>query len=243
MQYSDIKVATFLTRPNRFIAHCRLAGKTVVVHVKNTGKCRELLVPGVSVALNYVPSPQRKTDYDLVAVKTATRWINIDSQIPNALAASALQSGQIRLSGVAPVKTVQREVVFADSRLDIAGTTDKDEAFFVEVKGVTLVNGQIAAFPDAITTRGLKHVHTLQLAQQQGYHAYLLFIVQVPEITVMTINQRLQPELAVAIAAAQASGVQVLAYNCAVSAATIRVQQPVTFDLNQNFVLPEVPEE
>lgn len=241
MQYAAIKVATFLSRPNRFIAHCRLAGETVVVHVKNTGKCRELLVPGVPVALNYVPSPQRKTAYDLVAVKTATRWINIDSQIPNALAAAALASGQIKLPAIAPIATVQREVVFADSRLDIAGATVTQEPFFVEVKGVTLVNGQIAAFPDAVTTRGLKHVHTLQQAQAQGYHAYLLFIVQVPEISVLTINQQLQPALATAIAAAQATGVQVLAYNCQVTADQISVAQPVKFDLAQNFVLPPTP--
>ncbi|MCH4057712.1 DNA/RNA nuclease SfsA [Lapidilactobacillus gannanensis] len=242
MRYATIKLATFISRPNRFIAHCQLAGELVVVHVKNTGKCLELLIPGVLVALNYLPSPQRKTDYDLVAVKTVTRWINIDSQIPNALAAAALNQGQMTLPQLDAISLVKREVVFRDARFDIAGTTGHGRNFFVEVKGVTLVNGKVAAFPDAVTTRGLKHVETLIQAQRQGYQAYLLFIIQVPQIEVMTINRALQPELAAAIATAQANGVQVLAYNCQVSAAEITIDRAVRFDLQQPFELPPIPE-
>ncbi|WP_461218839.1 DNA/RNA nuclease SfsA [Lapidilactobacillus salsurivasis] len=239
MRYPQVKLAVFQTRPNRFIANCQLDDQPVVAHVKNTGKCRELLLPGATVALTYCPGPQRKTDYDLIAVLHAGRWINLDSQIPNDLAAAGVRRGLITLPGMAPVAVVRREVVFQDSRLDLAGTSRDNEAFFVEVKGVTLLNGELAAFPDAVTTRGLKHVHTLMAAQRAGYQAYLLFIVQAAGITTMTINRRLQPELATAIAAAQAIGVQVLVYGCQVTADSIEVAEPLRFSLDADFVLPE----
>ncbi|WP_125606821.1 DNA/RNA nuclease SfsA [Lapidilactobacillus bayanensis] len=235
MEYPEVSLAIFQERPNRFIAICQLADQQVTVHVKNTGKCRELLIPGVTVAITHNHNPQRKTAYDLIAVNKNGNWINIDSQIPNDLAANGLQSGLITLPGVPKIKTVQREVVYLDSRLDIAGSFVDDRKFFVEVKGVTLERNGLAAFPDAVTTRGLKHVHTLTTAQRSGYQAFLLFIVQMIGIDALTINAKLQSELAATIKTAQQAGVQVLAYDCDVTPATITLRQPVKFDLEQIF--------
>lgn len=235
MTYPEVSLATFLERPNRFIAICQLAGQQISVHVKNTGKCRELLIPGVTVALTHSHNPARKTAYDLIAVNKNGNWINIDSQIPNDLAANGLKQGEIILPGVAKVETVRREVAYLDSRLDIAGTLTDGKPFFVEVKGVTLEHDGLAAFPDAVTTRGLKHVQTLQQAQQSGYQAFLLFIGQMQDMKKMTINTKLQPELTLAIKAAHQVGVQVLAYDCHVTLATIELNQPVTFDLDADY--------
>lgn len=235
MEYPEVSLATFCQRPNRFVAICQLAGQQVIVHVKNTGKCRELLIPGVTVALTHSRNPNRKTAYDLIAVNKNGNWINIDSQIPNDLAATALKSGLISLPNVPLVKSVHREVVYLNSRLDIAGTLMDNSPFFVEVKGVTLEANGLAAFPDAVTTRGLKHVQTLREAQNNGYHAFLLFIVQMTGMHAMTINTKLQPELATAIRLAQVAGVQVLAYDCQVTPATITVNQPVIFDLERDY--------
>lgn len=231
MQYPEVSLATFVERPNRFIAKCRLDHQEVTVHVKNTGKCRELLIPGVTVALTHNHNPNRKTAYDLIAVNKVGNWINIDSQIPNDLAANGLKSGAIILPDAPKIQSLRREVVYLDSRLDIAGEFVDRRSFFVEVKGVTLEHNGLAAFPDAVTTRGLKHVQTLSAAQQAGYCSYLLFIVQMAGMKEMTINQKLQPELTAAISMAQKIGVHVLAYDCRVTAGTITIQQPVKFDL------------
>ncbi|MFD1465826.1 DNA/RNA nuclease SfsA [Lapidilactobacillus mulanensis] len=235
MNYPEVSLATFVQRPNRFIAICQQGNQELTVHVKNTGKCRELLIPGVTVALTQNHNPARKTAFDLIAVNKAGNWINIDSQIPNDLAAEGLRAGQIVLPQVAPVQSVRREVVYANSRLDIAGELSDDSRFFVEVKGVTLERDGLAAFPDAVTTRGLKHVQTLMLAQQEGYHAFLLFIVQMSGMRKMTINTLLQPELTAAIATAQQAGVQVLAYDCVVAPESITLKQPVEFDLSAEY--------
>lgn len=240
MKYEAIQLATFLERPNRFIARCVLQdGREIVSHVKNTGRGKEVFLPGAQVALNYQASPKRKTDYDLVAIKKGTLWINLDSQIPNALAAEGILSGKIRLPSLAGTIThLKREYTYDRSKFDIYFETDQQEHGFVEVKGVTLENEQVAAFPDAPTLRGLKHVEELRQAQAVGYKNYLLFIVQFDPVRLATINQTMQPALQVAIEKAKEDGVEVLAYNCYVTADRITVKGSVPFILEYLFKDP-----
>lgn len=231
-------MAHFIERPNRFIAHARLLenNQVVVAHVKNTGRGKEVFLPGALVALDYQASPKRKTDYDLVAVKKGEMWINIDSQIPNALAAEAIKTGQINLPDLkGKINFIKREFTYDKSKFDLYFETDAEEKGFVEVKGLTLENQGIGAFPDAPTLRGLKHVRELITAQKAGYHSFLLFIVQFPKIKVATIHREMQVELWQAVLAAQAAGVTVLAYDCDVTADSIAIKAPVRFDLEQKF--------
>lgn len=243
MKYSAIHLAIFIERSNRFIARCRLfdSGEEIVTHVKNTGRSKELLVPNALVAVNHQPSEKRKTAYDLIAVKKGEMWINIDSQIPNALAAEGVLSGKITLPGLkGSINYLKREYTFERSKFDIYFETDLQEKGFVEVKGLTLENYGIGAFPDAPTLRGLKHVEELRLAQAMGYHCYLLFIVQFPIIQAATIHRVMQPKLYEAVEMAEGDGVQVLAYNCDVDQETISIKQAVPFDLEQAFIDPNL---
>ncbi|MDT2758365.1 DNA/RNA nuclease SfsA [Enterococcus xiangfangensis] len=241
MNYSAIQLAIFIERTNRFIVHCRLVetGEVVVTHVKNTGRSKELLLANTLVAVNYQPSLKRKTAYDLVAVKKGEMWVNLDSQIPNPLAAEGILNGTIDLPGLSGnVTYLKREYTFEHSKFDIYFETDQQEKGFVEVKGMTLENHRIGAFPDAPTLRGLKHVEELRLAQKRGYHCYVLFVVQFPIINVATIHRKMQPALYDAIKLAVADGVQVLAYNCEVDQETISIKAAVPFDLKQKFIDP-----
>ncbi len=236
LKYPNSYLARFIARPNRFIATCRLHDELVQVHVKNTGRNKEILQPEVPVALVKSDNPQRKTQYDLVAAKVGTRWINIDSQAPNQVAYDSIQSGLIQLPGIATsdILTLKREVTFEDARFDIFGST-ATQPFFVELKGVTLANGRLAAFPDAPTSRAAKHVATLIRAQQAGYQAYLCFIVQMSGISKVTIYQQRDPDLYAAILQAQKAGVHLLAYGCTVTPATLNAAYPITIDLAQPF--------
>lgn len=236
--YPEVHLAKFIKRPNRFIAECQLidSKKNVTVHVKNTGRCKELLLPGVEVALSYQASATRKTDYDLIAVKKAAKWINIDSQIPNQLASEGLLDKTIILPGlVGEICSLKREQSFGNSKFDIWIATDQGEQAFVEVKGMTLENKEIGAFPDAPTIRGLKHVKELAEAKKVGYQSYVLFIIQFEKVKVATIHEQMQPALAEAIFSGQKAGIHVIAYNCQVTAATIAVQKSIPFELNQEF--------
>lgn len=239
--YPTIHLAKFIQRPNRFVAKCSLGDKEepIIVHVKNTGRCKELLLPNVEVALSYQPSSKRKTDYDLIAVKKENQWINIDSQVPNALAAQALLDGTIclpKLNG--QIVSVKREIKYENSRFDLLIQTDRDSLAFVEVKGMTLENNQISAFPDAPTLRGLKHINELISAQSEGYQCYVLFVIQFEQVKKATIHQEMQPELAQMIQYGQAQGIQVVAYNCQVTPATISVDKAIPFDVNDHFENP-----
>ncbi|EOH87814.1 DNA/RNA nuclease SfsA [Enterococcus pallens] len=243
MQYTNIKLAYFLERPNRFIAHCRLVttDETVIAHVKNTGRCKEILLPEALVALNYQPSAKRKTDYDLIAVKKGEMWINIDSQIPNILAANGLLQGTITLPHLkGKISFLKREYMYGHSKFDIYFETNQGEKGFVEVKGMTLENHGIGAFPDAPTIRGKKHVLGLAEAAVSGYKSYLLFIVQFPKIKAATIHQVMQPDFFQAVAQAEQDGVTILAYNCEVDESTIDLVGQVPFNLTQSFIDPNL---
>lgn len=237
MEYQNVHIATFISRPNRFIVWCRLNGELIYAHLKNTGRGKEVLVPHALVALVYAPGSTRKTDYDLVAVMKNGRWINIDSQAPNQVAAENVWNKTIELPGLRGELTeLKREVTFQDARFDIYGFTDQAQPFFVEVKGVTLEHQGLAAFPDAPTSRGAKHVETLMRAQVAGYQTYLCFIVQMNFVASMTIFEERDPQLFKNIQAAQQVGVQLLAYTCEVTPKSLIVQRPLPIDLQQHFV-------
>lgn len=243
MKYPNTHLARFIDRPNRFISHCRLAttGEVVVAHVKNTGRTT-ILQPGVTVALVENHNPARKTQYDLVAAKKYDlEWINIDSQAPNKLVKIGLESNDIQLPDIKRITSVTSEVTYLDSRLDFSGMAAGNRPFFLEVKGVTLANQGIAAFPDAPTTRGLKHVQTLERAIDDGYLAYLLFVIQMEKIKVVTIDRAIFEPLALEISRAQKMGVHVVAYDCNVQPGELTLNQPVPFDINQQFVSDGLP--
>ncbi|WP_288531398.1 DNA/RNA nuclease SfsA [uncultured Secundilactobacillus sp.] len=235
MRYPEVRIATFINRENRFIAHCELNGEVVTVHVKNTGRGKEVFLPGVHVALNYAPGPKRKTDYDLVAVEKAGRWINIDSQAPNKVVMEAYQEGRLKIPGLPEWTAFRGEVRYRESRIDFWGRTEDERDCWLEVKGVTLENAGLAAFPDAPTVRAVKHVHDLITATREGAWAVLLFVIQMSDVDVMTIYQDRAPKLAAAIREAQAAGVKIVAYRCEVTPDTLRLATPALVDLDREF--------
>lgn len=223
MTYSNMIPGTFLSRPNRFIAHVEINGQTEVVHVKNTGRCRELLPPGAQVWCQKSDNPSRKTKYDLIAVQKGRRLINMDSQAPNAAAKEWLLSG-----GLGPVEHVKAETFHGDSRFDFSFIKEGRQCF-LEVKGVTLENNGVCAFPDAPTERGAKHLRGLAEAARDGYGAYVLFVIQMEDVQYLHPNDATDPNFGAALREAAAKGVQVLAVDCAVTvdSMTLRKRVPV----------------
>lgn len=230
MTYENVIKATFLSRPNRFIARVLLDGKEETVHVKNTGRCREILIPGCTVFLEKAKNPGRKTPYDLIAVEKITEngtiLINMDSQIPNAAAAEFLP-----VSGLFPEGTVfRREVTYGKSRFDLCAENDTEKAF-IEVKGVTLESNGLALFPDAPTERGVKHIRELIEAKKAGFGAYIMFIIQMENVHTFSPNRLMHPEFAEALSEAKNAGVEILAYTCTVTPDSIKVKNPVKISL------------
>lgn len=227
MQYSDIHKAVFLERPNRFIAHCTVDGRLETVHVKNTGRCRELLVPGATVYLEKSSNPNRKTAYDLVTVETPFGLVNMDAAAPNQVAGELLRAGTILSSPT----LVQPEVRFGASRLDFYAENDQ-QRLFVEVKGVTLRQGAWAVFPDAPTVRGTKHMGELVQAVAQGYRAMALLIVQMGGCTAFRPNRETDPAFCRALRDARAAGVEVRAVDCRVTPNTVTANRELPVDLD-----------
>lgn len=227
MQYSDIHKAVFLERPNRFIAHCTVDGMLETVHVKNTGRCRELLVPGATVYLEKSSNPNRKTAYDLVTVETPFGPVNMDAAAPNQVAGELLRAGAILSSPT----LVQPEVRFGASRLDFYAENDR-QRLFVEVKGVTLRQGEWAVFPDAPTVRGTKHMGELVQTVAQGYRAMALLIVQMGGCTAFRPNRETDPAFCRALRDAQAAGVEVRAVDCRVTPNTVTANRELPVDLD-----------
>ena len=220
MHYGEIKKAIFLSRPNRFIAHVDLDGRDTVVHVKNTGRCRELLTPGAVVYLEKGTNPGRKTPYDLVAVEKGKRLVNMDAQAPNK--AFAEFARQFEPSAAA----VRSEVVYGQSRLDFCLETPRG-LHYVEVKGVTLEQGDHVSFPDAPTERGIKHLHELQRAVAQGHRATVFFVVQMEGVKDFSPNEEHHAAFAGALRDAAAHGVNVAAYECHVTPESMTITKPV----------------
>lgn len=221
MQYTTVVPGKFRSRPNRFIAHIEIDGADTVCHVKNTGRCRELLAPGAQVWCAVSDNPNRKTKHDLIAVQKGNRLINMDSQAPNAAVKQWLLQG-----GMGQLENVKPETVYHGSRFDFSFVKD-GKPCFLEVKGVTLENGGICAFPDAPTTRGTKHLEHLQKALADGYGAYVLFVVQMTDVSYLHPNDATDPEFGKALRKAADAGVQVLAMDCAVTPNSMMLQNPV----------------
>ena len=221
MRYENMVAGRFLARPNRFIAHVDIDGTETVCHVKNTGRCRELLVPGATVWCQEFDSPTRKTKYDLIAVQKGDRLINMDSQAPNAAAKVWLAGG-----GLGEIQQLRSEVFHRDSRFDFSFVKD-GKICFLEVKGVTLETNGICAFPDAPTTRGVKHLQGLAQAARDGYGAYVLFVIQMKNVKHLHPNDATDPAFGTALREAAAAGVQVLAVDCLVTENTMIVDAPV----------------
>ncbi|MCI1890950.1 MAG: DNA/RNA nuclease SfsA [Schleiferilactobacillus harbinensis] len=234
MDYLDTVLAIYVDRPNRFVAQVRLNHQIIVAHVKNTGRTN-ILIAGRTVALVPATNNKRKTCFDLIAVRTEKGWINIDSQAPNIVVKEGLQNNSIALPGINQVIRVHPEMQYQDVRFDFFGEGDQQQLFFLEVKGVTLSQQNVAAFPDSPSQRGEKHVRKLISAKQDGYHAFLLFLIQVPDIQIVTINRAIQPTLAETIKIAQNAGVHVLAYGTHVKPGRMTLGQPIPFNLAQPF--------
>ena len=215
MFYANMVPGTFLRRPNRFIAHVEIDGKEEIVHVKNTGRCRELLPPGARVWCQRSDNPKRKTRYDLITVRKGDRLINMDSQAPNAAVKEWLLSG-----GLGKVEDLRPETVHGDSRFDFSFTLD-GKPCFLEVKGVTLETDGVCAFPDAPTERGAKHLHGLRRAVEEGCGAYALFVIQMENVEYLHPNDLTDPAFGRALREAAANGVQVLAVDCKITEDTM----------------------
>ena len=225
MTYGNVVPGVFLRRPNRFIAHVLIDGQETVCHVKNTGRCKELLLPGATVYCQRADNPNRKTGYDLICVQKGHRLINMDSQAPNAAVREWLLGG-----GLGAVEDLRGEVTHGDSRFDFSFTLDGRRCF-LEVKGVTLEQDGVCAFPDAPTERGTKHLRELEKAARDGFGAYVLFVIQMSDVKYLTPNDLTDPAFGRALRATSAAGVAVLAMDCHVTPDSMTLRQPVAVDL------------
>lgn len=226
MRYTNIHKARFLARPNRFIARVLLEGEELTVHVKNTGRCRELLVPGAPVWLVRSDNPARKTAYDLVAVEKAGRLINMDSQAPNALFAEWARAGHF----VPGLTLLRPETTWGNSRFDFYWEAGARRGF-TEVKGCTLEEDGWTYFPDAPTERGVKHLEELARARAEGFEAAVCFVIQMADVDGFSPNDRTHPAFGEALRRAVDQGVEVLARQCAVSPGEVWMTGPVEIRL------------
>lgn len=222
MKYENTVSGVFIERPNRFIARVSVGGEEKICHVKNTGRCRELLLPGARVILQRFEPGKRKTEYDLIAVYKGDMLINMDSQAPNAVFGELLSEGGF----IPSVEAIRPECRFGDSRFDfyfeVAG-----RGCFAEVKGVTLEQDGVVLFPDAPTERGVKHIRELISAARAGYDAYIVFVVQMEKCRYFTPNRQTHPAFADALAEARAAGVGIRAFRCLVTESTLRLSDEV----------------
>ena len=228
MKYNNIWEGQFESRPNRFIAYVNMDGKSEKVHVKNTGRCRELLTDHATVFLNKSDNPQRSTAYDLVAVRKGERIINMDSQAPNKAVEEWLLKGGL----FKDVLLVRPETTYGNSRFDFYVETPEDK-IFIEVKGVTLEQESVVLFPDAPSERAVKHMNELVEAVKEGYKAYILFVVQMENVNYFTPNRITHPAFADALLRARQAGVKVLAYDCRVMPDSMTIRHPVPVRLSE----------
>lgn len=227
MVYNSIVKGKFISRPNRFIAYAEINGKEEICHVKNTGRCRELLIPGADIILEKSDNPNRKTKFDLVSVYKNGRLINMDSQAPNKIAAELLPK-------LFPHYIIKSEQKYKNSRFDFYMESENTKAF-VEVKGVTLEKDNIVMFPDAPTERGIKHINELIYAVENSYDAYILFIIQLNGVKYLTPNYKTHHEFGETLKLAEQKGVKILAYDCIVKENEITADKPVmVFTENQS---------
>ena len=228
MKYDRIKVGTFVERPNRFIAYVNIKGKQETVHVKNTGRCRELLISGATVYVQGSDNPNRKTKWDLIGVEKNNRMINMDSQIPNAVVKEWIEAGNL----FSQPSLIKPEATYGKSRFDLYVEEGERKAF-IEVKGVTLEEDGIVRFPDAPTERGVKHIEELCCAAEEGYEAYIVFVIQMEKVLYFTPNEDTHKEFGDALRRAKKAGVHILAYDCKVKKDSISLNKEVPVILEQ----------
>lgn len=216
MHYERIEEAVFLSRPNRFLAQVRTAGGEEVCHVKNTGRCRELLIPGTRIWVQRNDNPSRKTALDLIAAEKAGRVVNMDSQIPNKVAEEWIRSGHL----FEEPRLIRPETRYGDSRFDLY-LENAESRMFLEVKGVTLEEDGVARFPDAPTLRGVKHIQELIRCREEEYRAGILFVIQMKGVRYLEPNDRTHPEFGEALRRADRAGVEILAVDCRVTPESI----------------------
>lgn len=218
MNYGETQPGVFIARPNRFVAYVDVGGEKVICHVKNTGRLKELLLPGAEVLVKRADNPQRKTPYDLLSVYKGAQLVNIDSHAPNRLFAEWLPG-----SGYwADITGIKPESKWGNSRFDFRLEAG-GQSVYVEVKGVTLEQGGVAMFPDAPTLRGVKHVNELAECTAQGHRAAIVFIIQMKGVDCFRPNDRMHPEFGTALRAAAGQGVELLALDCVVRPGEVRV--------------------
>ena len=212
MKYNKIVKAEFIERPNRFVAKVRLEGEEIYCHVKNTGRCRELLQPGAEVYLEDSENPNRKYRYSLVTVKKGKRLVNMDSQAPNKAVGEWLKNGGLFKN----ISLLKAEKTYGSSRFDFYCEYE-DKKAFIEVKGVTLENDNVVSFPDAPTERGARHVGELIECMKEGYEAYIVFVIQMKGVLHFTPNEGHDPAFASALRKAEENGVNIIAVDCRVT--------------------------
>lgn len=222
MKYERIETGRFLERPNRFIAYVEISGKKEIVHVKNTGRCAELLVPEATVYVQKSDNPERKTQWDLIAVKKGKRVVNMDSQIPNKVVEEWIRKGNLFPNAT----LIKPETTFGNSRFDLYIESGKRK-IFMEIKGVTLEDQGVVRFPDAPTERGVKHVEELVEAVKAGYEAYIFFVIQMSDATYFAPNMKMHAAFGEALQKAKKFGVNVLAYECQVEKDSIEITKEV----------------
>lgn len=230
MKYKEVVKGVFKERPNRFIAKVEIDGCEETVHVKNTGRCKELLLENSVVYLSVSDNPLRKTKYDLIAVEKQTEngtvLINMDSQAPNDMVAEWLKKGTLFSKNA----IIKREVTFGKSRFDFY-VEDLNNKAFIEVKGVTLENNGVALFPDAPTERGVKHIKELCSCVEKGYSAYIVFVIQMSGINLFKPNDATHKEFGDALRQAEKAGVSILAYDSFVTNESVCINKPIMIEL------------
>ena len=224
MKYNNIISGIFIDRPNRFIANVLIDGKLEKVHVKNTGRCKEILIEGRKVYLQKASNPKRKTKYSLISAYKGTTLINIDSQVPNEVVYSSILSNKIE--ELTNVDFLKKEVKCGNSRFDLYYEKEGKKGF-IEIKGVTLENNGISMFPDAPTERGIKHVLELTELKKEQYNNFIFFLIQMPDIKYFKPNEKMDPKFSSALKEAKDSGINILAYNSIVTRDEITLAEKV----------------
>jgi sugar fermentation stimulation protein A len=226
--YGTVIYGEWIERMNRFLARVRVGGEVELVHVKNTGRLQELFVRDSEVALEVAENAKRKTRYSVIAVRAGNQWVNVDSQAPNQVVSESLMAGKLPEFGTA--SSIMREVQYGQSRFDIYYESSRSPGF-IEVKGVTLVDGGVAKFPDAPTDRGTKHVYELVEAVKNGYEGTVLFLIQRQDAHEFAPNWATDPKFSEALEVAARNGVRVLAYSCMVEADKLELGGSVSVNL------------
>lgn len=236
MRYEKITKGKFISRPNRFKAYVELNGEEELVHVKNTGRCAELLKAGATVYVQKSDKEERKTKWDLIAVEKGERMINMDSQIPNQVVKEWLEKENLFEN----ITCIRPEYTYGNSRFDLYVEAG-ERKIFIEVKGVTLEENGVVRFPDAPSERAVKHVEELQKAVKDGYEAYVFFVIQMKDVRYFTPNRQTHPEFAEALAEAERNGVKLLAYDCSVTEDSIELgkEVPVVLEYPQLYEMRE----